>query len=606
MAFEALGLNDRLVQGILATGYTTPTEIQSRAIPIALTGKDIIGSAHTGTGKTAAFVLPILHTLAQRETKSQHIHALILTPTRELAQQIEDAILQYGRFMQLRTLAIYGGTSMQNQMKKLHGGVDIVIATPGRLLDHLNRKSITLSEVKVLVLDEADRMFDMGFIDDVKKIITYTPDSRQTMLFSATLSKEIKNLVRNVQKNPEMIEIGEHRSPAKSVTQYFYHASEDQKLPLLLHILKTTNLESVLIFSRTKQGADSLSHKLVKASIKAVSIHSDRTQAQRLRALSGFKHGKYNVLVATDVAARGIDVDGISHVINFDIPFYAEDYIHRIGRTGRASATGDAITFVSRNEIRFLKKIEHFTKKRYELLRYPDFDYKQEIEEAPLHEERRENRRKRSERPQRRDRSSSFQREGSRSYERREKRNFRENGNRKDDTRSFKRDDMRSHEQKERRSFGENGNRKDDSRSFKRDGMRSHEQRERRSFGESGNRRDDSHSYSKKEPRSTNFREKRTFGGERSGGFQKRNDERSRSRGFQRNEKPFFHKEKNVHGFNKFIKKHERSVSSQQTFSTINEPDGDWRKLMEELRAGAKEKNRTVRKMVKRKKHREE
>lgn len=521
MAFQSFGLDDRLVQGILATGYTTPTEIQSRAIPAALQGKDIIGSAQTGTGKTAAFVLPILHSLAVQEKKPHNIYALILTPTRELAQQIEDAIRQYGRFLQVRTLSVYGGTSIQNQLKKLRGGIDIVIATPGRLLDHLKRKSITLSEVQTLVLDEADRMFDMGFIDDVKTIIKATPETRQTMLFSATISKEIKNLVRDVQKNPEMIEIGERRSPAKSVTQYFYHASEVQKFPLLLHILQNKKLESVLIFSRTKQGADQLSHKLTKASIKAVSIHSDRTQAQRQRALAGFKQGKYPVLVATDVAARGIDVDGISHVINFDIPFYAEDYIHRIGRTGRASATGDAITFVSRSEIRFVKKIEQYTKKRFELLRYPDFDYQQEIEELPVREERRDRRKNRTDRQPRQERPRSFQRSKSRSNEQREKRNFRE---------------------------------------------------------------------------------------ERSGGFPRRKEERSSSRSFRQKEKPFFRREKpqrekKVHGFDSFIKKHERKTAPQQTFSTLNEPNGDWRKLMEELREGAKEKHRTVKRMVKRKKH---
>jgi ATP-dependent RNA helicase RhlE len=383
MAFKALGLHDRLVQGILATGYTAPTEIQARAIPHALAGKDIIGSAQTGTGKTAAFVLPILNTLANTETRTHHTKALILTPTRELAQQIEDAIRQYGRFMQLRTISLYGGTNIQNQLRKLHQGIDIVIATPGRLLDHIQRRSVDFSHLSVLVLDEADRMFDMGFIADVKRIISKTPSTRQTLLFSATMSKEVRALVKDIQKNPELIEIGEQRTPAKSVSQHFYSITQDKKSDLLLHILKSKTLDSVLVFSRTKHGADKISHKLDRNGIKSIAIHSDRTQAQRMRALAGFKQGQYNVLVATDVAARGIDVDGISHVINYDIPSYAEDYIHRIGRTGRASLTGDAITFVARDEVRHLKKIEAFTKKRFDLKKYPDFDYTKVIEKEP-------------------------------------------------------------------------------------------------------------------------------------------------------------------------------------------------------------------------------
>lgn len=389
MPFKTLGLADQLVQGILATGYTAPTEIQSRAIPIALAGKDIIGTARTGTGKTAAFVLPILHRLDQRteaQKREHHIRALILTPTRELAQQIEDSISTYGRFLHPRTLAIYGGTNMQNQLRHLHRGIDIVVATPGRLLDHLQRKSLNLSKVEVLVLDEADRMFDMGFIQDVKRIVSFVPRERQTLMFSATISKPVRELMSAIQKHPTLIEIGEQRTPIQSVSHHFYSAPQERKLELLLHMLDTQKMDSVLVFSRTKHGADKISHRLERRGIKSVAIHSNRTQAQRQRALAGFKQGHFRVLVATDVAARGIDVDGISHVVNYDIPSFPEDYIHRIGRTGRAAATGDAITFVGRDEIKHLKKLEHFTSRRYELKKFPGFDYAK-APEAPMHKQ---------------------------------------------------------------------------------------------------------------------------------------------------------------------------------------------------------------------------
>ncbi|MCI0706533.1 MAG: DEAD/DEAH box helicase [Ignavibacteriae bacterium] len=375
MPFKTLGLSDELVQGILATGFVAPTEIQSRAIPAALSGKDIIGSAQTGTGKTAAFVLPILQHLAKHHTKTHHCRALILTPTRELAQQIEDAISTYGRFLHTRTLAIYGGTNMQNQLKRLQRGVDIVIATPGRLLDHLERRSVDLRHVQILVIDEADRMFDMGFIKDVKKIVSHVPAERQTLMFSATMSKEVRDLMSALQKHPVLIEIGERRAPVDSVRQSFYSISPDRKMELLLFMLKQKELDSVLVFSRTKHGADKISKRLEKNGVRSTAIHSNRTQAQRMRALGGFRNGEFRVLVATDVAARGIDVEGISHVVNYDIPGFPEDYIHRIGRTGRASATGDAITFVAREDVDSLRRLERFTSKHFPLQHYPGFDY---------------------------------------------------------------------------------------------------------------------------------------------------------------------------------------------------------------------------------------
>ncbi len=376
MPFTSLGLSDQLVQGILATGFTAPTEIQSRAIPVALAGKDLIGTAQTGTGKTAAFVLPILQRLAlQPHKRNHHCRALILTPTRELAHQIDRAISAYGRFLAMRTLAIYGGTNMQNQTKQLHRGVEMIIATPGRLLDHLERKTVNLGHVEILVLDEADRMFDMGFIQDVKRIVAQVPSDRQTMMFSATMSKEVRELMSAIQKHPVFIEIGERRSPVGSVRQSFYSVPINRKTELLLFLLEQKELDSVLVFSRTKHGADRISHRLQRSGIRSVAIHSNRTQAQRQRALGGFRNGEYRVLVATDVAARGIDVEGISHVVNYDIPHFPEDYIHRIGRTGRASATGNAITFVGQEETKHLKALERFTGKKYEIKRYPGFDY---------------------------------------------------------------------------------------------------------------------------------------------------------------------------------------------------------------------------------------
>jgi ATP-dependent RNA helicase RhlE len=376
MPFKSLGLSDKLVQGILATGYTAPTAIQSQAIPTALAGRDIIGCAQTGTGKTAAFVLPILNRLAAYETADQTRHgvkALVLTPTRELALQVEESVRTYGRFMHLRSLAIYGGVGYNPQIQALKRGVDIVVATPGRLIDLMNSRNIDLSKVEVLVLDEADRMMDMGFIPDVRRIVAQVPTERQTLMFSATMSREIRDLTASIQRQPQLIEIGERRNPVATVTQHIFTVQREQKMDLLIHIIEEQNLDCVLVFSRTKHGADRISHRLERRGIRSAALHSNRTQSQRQKALDGFKRGHYRVLVATDIAARGIDVEGISHVINYDTPVYAEDYIHRIGRTGRAMATGDAITFVSRDEEDHLRSIERFIGKRLERKRHPTF-----------------------------------------------------------------------------------------------------------------------------------------------------------------------------------------------------------------------------------------
>lgn len=374
MPFELLGLSDPLVRGILATGYKAPTEIQLQVIPAAVEGKDIIGCAQTGTGKTAAFVLPILNRLShEHATKSKHIKALILTPTRELALQIEQCIIGYGRFLNMRTLTVYGGVNIKGQFSALNRGVDIVVATPGRLLDHMGRRTINLRHVEVLVLDEADRMFDMGFINDVRKIIAVVPQKRQTLLFSATIPPEVKTLAAGVMNHPKIIQVGQQRNPIETITQHIYSVRREEKMEMLLHMLQKGGMYSVLVFSRTKHGADRINHRLKRAGVNSVAIHSGRTQGQRRQAMQGFKNGKFQVMVATDIAARGIDVEGISHVINFDVPVFAEDYIHRIGRTGRATATGDAITLVCRDEEKYLRQIEWFIERKFKIEKCPGF-----------------------------------------------------------------------------------------------------------------------------------------------------------------------------------------------------------------------------------------
>jgi ATP-dependent RNA helicase RhlE len=376
MPFKVFGLSDPLVQGILATGYVAPTEIQTRVIPAAIEGKDVIGCAQTGTGKTAAFVLPILNRLGhEKHPGKRAIKSLILTPTRELAIQIEKCIHNYGRFLSIRSLTIFGGVKIQSQFKELHHGVDIVVATPGRLLDHINRRSVDLRHVEVLVLDEADRMLDMGFIADVKRIINLLPKNRQTMFFSATISPEIKELAEDILKSPLMVQIGKPRNPIETITQHIYPVTREQKFALLTHMLSSSQMYSVLVFTRTKLGADRLNKKLKAAGIDSVAIHSGRTQSQRMAAMDGFRMNKYQVMVATDIAARGIDISGITHVINYDVPTHEEDYIHRIGRTGRAEATGDAITFVCHEEDKFLRSIERFIGREFKDEFCKDFNY---------------------------------------------------------------------------------------------------------------------------------------------------------------------------------------------------------------------------------------
>jgi ATP-dependent RNA helicase RhlE len=362
-------------------GYKEPTPIQQQAIPIALTGRDLIGCAQTGTGKTAAFALPILHRL--HPIRRAQIRALVLTPTRELASQINEVFEGLTAHTKLYTAAIYGGVGMPPQERALRLGTDVIVATPGRLLDHINRGIGRFDGLEVLVLDEADRMLDMGFLPDVKRIISHLPKKRQTMLFSATMPKEILDLSRHILQDPAMIQIGRQAKPAEGVSQSAYPVAQHLKTDLLLALLQTADMESVLIFARTKVRTERLARHLKEGGHKAALIHGDRTQGQRLAALEGFRNRNYRILVATDIAARGLDIDGISHVINFDVPMTPEDYVHRVGRTARAKALGAALTLVAPGEEDFLAAIQHLTKMEIPRRTVPDFDYKRVMAPRP-------------------------------------------------------------------------------------------------------------------------------------------------------------------------------------------------------------------------------
>ena len=375
MPFRALGLGDRILTAIQEAGYTAPTPIQTAAIPPALAGSDLIGIAQTGTGKTAAFTLPILTRLSNSPAGRRGCRALVLAPTRELVIQIEENVRAYGKHIPLQIATVFGGVGESPQIRALRAGVDIVIATPGRLLDLMGQGFGQFDGLEFLVLDEADRMLDMGFLPSIRRIVKQLPTRRQTLLFSATLSKDIEAVTREFQHQPKTIQIGRRSNPAETVTQFVYEVPMHLKPSLLLHLLEDPSLDTVLVFTRTKHGADRVARKLEQGGIRTGTLHSNRSQNQRLRALSDFKAGTVRVLVATDIAARGIDVDGISHVVNYDFPMHAEDYVHRIGRTGRAQAIGDAISFVTPEDHDALRSLEKFigrgvVRKRAEAFNY--------------------------------------------------------------------------------------------------------------------------------------------------------------------------------------------------------------------------------------------
>jgi len=400
MPFRALNLSPQIVQAVRDAGYTEPTPIQIAAIPLILAGHDVIGIAQTGTGKTAAFVLPILMKLAESKQAVTQAYngarnrqsgsdrgprALVVAPTRELVVQIEENVRAYAKHVPLRMATVFGGVSERPQIEALRSGVDLVVATPGRLIDLMDQRVANLSGVEFLVLDEADRMLDMGFLPPIRRIVKALPQKRQTLMFSASLSREIEQLTQQFQRSPKIVQIGRRANPADTVTQFAYEVPPHLKSALLLHLLGDPKFDTVLVFTRTKHGADKIARRLESSGIKTGTIHSNRSQNQRLRALKDFKSGAVRVLVATDIAARGIDVDGISHVVNYDFPMHSEDYVHRIGRTGRAHAIGDAISFITPEDQGSLRSLERFIGRGIVRKKAEGFDYNQA---APPRDER--------------------------------------------------------------------------------------------------------------------------------------------------------------------------------------------------------------------------
>ena len=376
MPFKSLGLHPLIIQAIQDTGYTEPTPIQAAAIPEILKGHDLIGIAQTGTGKTAAFTLPLLHRLHTQPPKpGNSTRTLILAPTRELVVQIEENVCAYAKHMPVRIAKVFGGVSERPQMQALRSGAEMVIATPGRLLDLMGQRCANFANLEHLVLDEADRMLDMGFLPAIRRVLNSLPKKRQTLLFSATLSKEIEALTHEFQHQPKTVQIGRRSNPAETVTQLVYEVPRHLKASLLAYLLKDPGMNMVLVFTRTKHGADRVARRLESIGIKTATLHANRSQNQRLRALADFRSGAVRVLVATDIAARGIDVDGISHVVNLDFPPQPEDYVHRIGRTGRAHAIGDAISFVCQDDYSNLRSLERFIGRGIVRKKADGFDY---------------------------------------------------------------------------------------------------------------------------------------------------------------------------------------------------------------------------------------
>jgi ATP-dependent RNA helicase RhlE len=373
MSFSTFGFSQSILEGVKAMGYVEPTPIQLRTMPLIMERRDVIGSAQTGTGKTAAFALPILSQLGQHGPGPRF---LVIEPTRELAAQVETAIRDFARFSDLRVTVIFGGVGYGRQLQELQRGVDIIVATPGRLLDHMQQGACKLDRIQFLVLDEADRLLDMGFLPDVRRIIEKCPRDRHTSLFSATIPPEIETLIQWAMKNPATVEIGARRSPAETVKHVIYPVSDAQKTELLLELLKRVNFESVIVFCRTKHGADRVAHVLKRSNHAVAVLHSNRTQSEREQALRGFRDGRFEVLVATDIAARGLDIADVSHVINYDVPQHPEDYIHRIGRTGRMEAKGDAFTLMVAEDARHVQSIERFISQRIPRIKIDGFNYR--------------------------------------------------------------------------------------------------------------------------------------------------------------------------------------------------------------------------------------
>lgn len=385
MSFASLGLSAEIVRAVTERGYTEPTPIQAQAIPVILKGGDLMGGAQTGTGKTAGFTLPLLQRLADKQVVGKgHIRALVLTPTRELAAQVEESVRMYGKHLPLKSMMMFGGVNINPQIKQLHGRVDILVATPGRLLDHLQQKTVDLSHVEILVLDEADRMLDMGFIRDIKRVIAVLPKKRQNLLFSATFSDEIKLLADGLLTNPALIEVARRNQTAELIEQRVYPVDRERKRDLLTHLITENNWFQVLVFTRTKHGANNLADHLNKNDIPAMAIHGNKSQAARTRALAEFKTAKLQVLVATDIAARGIDISELPHVVNYELPNVAEDYVHRIGRTGRAGSSGEASSLVCIDEKKLLNDIERLIKRDIPVTNVPGFDVDPRIKAEPI------------------------------------------------------------------------------------------------------------------------------------------------------------------------------------------------------------------------------
>ena len=381
MSFDQFELAPQVLEAVRDAGYTVPTPIQAQAIPLALEGRDLIGLAQTGTGKTAGFTLPIIHRLITAPLTDaagnvvRRVRVLVLVPTRELAAQVEESFQKYGKHSDVRVIPIYGGAAMEPQLRALKEGVDVVVATPGRLLDHMERETVSLADLEVLVLDEADRMLDMGFAPQLNRIVKEIPPYRQTLLFSATMPPEVEALARKYLRKPIVVQVGRRSEPASGVTHAVYPVAHSKKVGLLVELLKDFEMESVLIFTRTKHGADRVVSHLADDGIAATAMHADKSQSERMRALEDFKSGKIRVLVATDIAQRGLDISGISHVINYDVPQQPEDYVHRIGRTGRAAASGDAYTFMSPDEISMVRTIERVIGQQIPRISVPGYDF---------------------------------------------------------------------------------------------------------------------------------------------------------------------------------------------------------------------------------------